>query len=198
MSDSVSKNEVPEAVVTEPKEEFVPKKAYSDVSKDMHNYKAKLKETEAKLSQLQADAEAREKQVLLDNEQYKALYEQTQAKLTEVASTRKQEQEKFINYHKKNAILKEVGGFKKDDYSKFINIDAVEMDESGSINAESLASEVNRIKQEYPELLKASPVQNLPNGAPKPFVGGEKDYSTMSASERMQLKNKLVVEKQKK
>lgn len=181
----------------EQQEEFVPKKAYEETKSDMIKYKAKAKELEARANQLQADADARDKEVLAKNEQWKSLYEKTQSELEKLNSLRSKEKAEFINSHKKNAILKEIGGFKKDDYASFINVDAVEMDESGSINKESLASEVNRIKQAYPELLNSAPAPNLPNGAAKGF-SGEKSYASMSEAEKDKYRMKLVLEAQQK
>lgn len=57
-------------------EELVSKKAYTEVTQDMHKYKTRLKETEAMLNQIKAEKEEADRQSLLANEEYKALYEQ--------------------------------------------------------------------------------------------------------------------------
>lgn len=200
MSDSIDKNVPPVAdvkPVDDQKDDYVPKKAYEETKADLFKFKQRAKELEAKTNQLAADAEARDKQILKDNEQWKALYEKTNGELETVKSTLTKREQQMISVHKKNAILKEVGGFKKDEYANFINVDAVEMDESGTINAESLASEVNRIKQNYAELLKGSAAPNLPNGAPKSF-NNDKEYKNMSLADREKLKMKLILDQQKK
>lgn len=174
MSDSIDNKEVqpqteqettnqPEATQ---EEGFVPKKAFQEVSSDMHKYKNQLREKEAMLNQLLAEKELQEKQALEEQGRWKELYEKTQNQLEEVNTTRQAEQDKFINHHKKNAVLREIGGFKKDEYSNFINIENVIMDENGNIDRASLDAEVSRLKQEMPELLKNVPGNSLPSNAP--------------------------------
>jgi hypothetical protein len=179
----------------ESKEEFVAAKAYQEVQKDMFKYKTALKEKEAILSQLKLEKEQREQQALQDNEEWKTLYENTRSKLEEINKARTEEKEQFINYHKKNAVLKEIGGFKRDEYSKFINVSSVELDEEGNLVQESLLNEVNRIKQQYPELLKSSNASPLPADAPKVTDPMQKSWSEMTKQERDKLKEKLIYNK---
>jgi hypothetical protein len=178
--------------------EFVPKKAYADVSQDMHKFKNKLKETEAMLNQLKAEKAMAEEQSLKDNEQWKTLYEKSKGELDGLASARAAEKDQFVNFHKKNAVIREIGGFKKDEYNSFINVQSVEMDESGNIVQDSLSAEVNRLKQSYPELIKGSQSQNLPSEAPKSFSATDKDYNSLSQQERSDLKTRLMLESKKK
>lgn len=102
------------------------------------------------------------------------------------------EKEQFINHHKKNAVLRELGGFKKEEYTSFVNISNVEMDDEGNIIKDSLLSEVSRIKQEYPELIKSAQVNNLPSTAPKTFEPQAKSFKDLSEKERDALKEQLL------
>jgi hypothetical protein len=190
-------DEVLNEVQPENNEDLVPKKAYLEINQDMHKYKSKLKETEALLNQLKAEKEAAEMQSLKENEQWKTLYEKTSGQLEELNNKRAQERDQFINYHKKNAVIRELGGFKKDEYNSFINVSNIEMDEQGNFNQESLINEVNRLKQTYPELIKGSVAQNLPNEAAKSPSIASKSYSLMSEAERRDLKMKLLLENKK-
>lgn len=193
MSDSILDEK---QVVNESEPEFVPKKAYAETQADMFKYKSKLKETEALLNQLKAEKEQSEVASLKDNEQWKTLYEKNQAKLAEIESQRLQERDQFINFHKKNAVLKEIGGFKKDEYSNFIDIKNVEMDETGNVIKDSLLAEVNRIKQQYPELIKAATANNLPSDAPKSFeTNNTKAYSQMNEREKAAYRMSLITKK---
>src|SRR5665647_1844935 len=81
--------------------EFVPKKAYADVSQDMHKFKNKLKETEAQLNQLKAEKAMAEEQGLKDNEQWKTLYEKSKSELDGISTARAAEKDQFVNFHKK-------------------------------------------------------------------------------------------------
>ena len=182
---------------TETESELVSAKAYKETQADMFKYKNKLKETEAMLNQLKADKENAEHETLKANEQWKILYEKNQKQLEEINAQRNAEKEQFVNYHKKSAVIKELGGFKKDVYNDFINVGAVELDEQGNVIQESLLSEVNRIKQTYPELLKGMQASNLPSEAPKGFqpTNFTKDYSQLSSQEKLNLKLELLNKK---
>ena len=188
MIDEVNK----EVVKDESNEEFVPKKAYKEVSDDMFKYKNKLKETEALLNQMAAEKEAASIQSLKENEQWKTLYEKNQAHLDALEATRAQEKDQFVNYHKKQAVLKELGGFKKDEYTNFINVSSIELDDEGNVSPVSLVAEVNRIKQSYPELIKSAPANNLPSNAPKSIEVAGKPYAQMTDKEKMEFKMSLL------
>ena len=165
--DLESKEQTGELNTDSPQEDFVSKKAYQDVSGDMHKYKTQLKETQARLNQLEAERQAAEKQALAEQGKWEELYQKNQAELEAVKQERAGEQNKFVDYHKKNSVLNKVGGFKRDEYNKFIDVNSIEMKDDGSIDETSLELEVDRIRQSYPELLKASSGTKLPNEAPK-------------------------------
>jgi hypothetical protein len=172
---------------------FVPKSAYSKVTADMHKYKSEMKSLQGQLEQYKADQEAREKQALQDQEKWKDLYQKAEAQLSKVKQERDSEKSKFIDFHKKNAVTQAIGGFKKNDYLKFINTDSIEVLEDGSIDQNSIASEVERIKKEYPELIKTSPVQPLPNAAPS--KGTAKSVAEMSPEERAAYRREALLKK---
>lgn len=172
--------------------ELVSKDAYLKVSNDMHKYKQDLKSTKALLSQLQADKDAAEQEKLAEQGRWEDLYKASQEKLTEVSQSREKDQDKFLNYHKKNSVLTKLGGFKNEEYNNFINVEAVAVNEDGSIDESSLDQEVNRIKQSYPELLKGVQVGKLPNGAPKSTNFGEKTYEELTELEKDAYKRNLM------
>lgn len=155
------------------KDDFVSKKAYTDVSNDMHKYKSELKDVKAMLNQLNAEKSAGEKERLAEQGKWEDLYQKNELELNALKSERNAEQDKFVNYHKKNSVLNKIGSFKKDEYNRFIQTDKINMNEDGSIDSESLGLEVDRIRQEYPELLKASAGNKLPNDAPNGSTIGD-------------------------
>lgn len=186
-------------IATEQEPEFVPAKAYKETQADMFKFKSKLKEAEATLNQLKAEKELQERESLKANQEWKLLYEQNEAKLREIDSQRNAEKEQFINYHKRAAVISAIGGFKKEEYANsFINVSNIETDESGNVVQASLLSEVNRIKQSYPELLKGAVANNLPSDAPKSFEANKldnKDYSKLNEYEKQELKRQLLLKK---
>lgn len=110
--------------------------------------------------------------------------------MAQLAQERDSERNKFVDFHKKNAVIEKLGGFKKPEYTKFINTQEIEVREDGSVDENSVMSQVEKIRKEYPELIKVSPKTDLPNAAPR--VASERPYSALSEKERYELKLKLA------
>ncbi len=178
-----------------PKEEFVSKKAYSDVSNDMHKYKSELKDVKAMLNQLQAEKSNAEKEVLAEQGKWQELHAKTQEELDTVKAENANNNTKFIDYHKKNSVLNEIGGFKRDEYNSFIDVSKVALNEDGSIEQESLKLEVDRIKQQYPELLKKSSTTRLPNEAPQGNDMGDMSSREMNDVQKNEYFKQLLTKK---
>lgn len=184
MSESNIKSEVVADAQVE--SEFVPKKAYIETQNDMHKFKARAKETEAKLNQLLAEKDLADKQALEANQQWELLYKKEQAEKSNLLAARESETKRFIDFHKKQAVLNHLGGFKRDEYSNFINLEKIQVDENGDIIAESRDAEVSRIKQMYPELIKGSEAASLPTAAAKSLEStmAPKEFNAMTEKER--------------
>lgn len=187
-----NEKEVRQEEVKEQENEFVSKKAYQEVSTDMHKYKSELQTTRAKLAEIEAIQEAKEKEALEEQGRWEELYKKSQEQFQTLQSEREQEKSKFVDYHKKNSVLQKIGGFKRDEYNKFIDVRSIQMNEDGSINEDTLISEVDRIKQEYPELIKAASSVKLPKEAPQESEIGNRSYSELSEQEKLQLKRSLL------
>ena len=67
------------------------------------------------------------------------------------------------------------------------------MDENGNLNQTDVQAEVDRIRQNHPELLKSFKSANLPNEAPNSDVDGTKSYHQMSEQEKSEYKRKLLM-----
>ena len=179
--------------IVEESNDFVPKKAFSDVSNDMHKYKAKLKETEAILNQLKAEKDTRDIEEKKEKQQWEQLYQTSEEKLRKIEAERSQEKNKFLDYHKKQALISKLGGFKKDEYASFVNVDSIQLDDNGNVVQESLDAECNRIRQNYPDLLKTQNSQPLPSEAPRSFnTTVNNDISKMSEKERATFRMSLL------
>lgn len=164
-------------------EEVVSKDAYSKVSNDMHKYKSEAKNLAQKIAELQAEQEAREKAALEEKEQWHTLYKKAEEKLKSIENERQTEKQKFVESHKINAVIQNLGGFKKPEYNRFIDSSKIVVTEDGSVDETTVLSEVERIKKEYPELIKAKQVSTLPADAPRPFTAVP--VEKMSSEERM-------------
>lgn len=182
----------PESEVAD-QDAFVPKKAYQEVSKDMLKYKTEMKNLAAQLSQLQAEKEAKEVAQLQEQEKWHDLYKKSEAKLAQLAQERDTERNKFVDFHKKNAVIEKLGGFKKPEYTKFINTNEIEMNEDGSIVEDSINAQVEKIRKTYPELIKSSPKGELPNAAPKGAF--QKSVSDMTPAELNAARRELLTKK---
>jgi hypothetical protein len=173
MSEVVVKEEVPEVVS---------KDAYAKVSTDMHKFKSEAKALQAKLADIQAEQEAKDKSLLEEKEQWHTLYKKAEEKLKGLETERTTERTKFVESHKINAVIQTLGGFKKNEYNKFIDSSKIDVADDGSVSESSVLLEVERIRKEYPELLKTSNKAALPADAPRQFAN--KSVKDMSADER--------------
>lgn len=171
-------------------EAFVPKRAYQEVSKDMLKYKSEMKQLSAQLEQLKAEKEAKEISTMQEQEKWHDLYKKSEQKLSQLAQERDSERNRFVDFHKKNAVIEKLGGFKKPEYTKFINTNEIELNEDGSIVEDSLMNQVEKIRKEYPELIKTTPRNELPNAAPRGAV--QKSVSEMTQAELNAARRELL------
>jgi hypothetical protein len=160
MTEQVDENKTVE------KEEFVPKAAAEGYKADMFKYKDKTKTLEAELNALRLEKEAAERERLEKNQEWESLYAKEKEAREALAASIAEKEKQFVDSAKINAVIETIGGFKKSEYNRFIDVNNLTLDEAGSINPESLAQEVNRIKQNYSELLKNEQKPTLPNQAP--------------------------------
>jgi len=170
--------------------ELVSKEAYTKVSADMHKFKQESQALAAKLADIKAEQEAKDKASLEEKEQWHVLYKKAEDKLKGIEVERKAEQTKFIESHKINAVIQNLGGFKKLEYNKFVDVAKVAVSDDGSIDEASVLSEVERIRKEYPELIKASSSKPLPSNAP--ISMGSKSIKEMSSDERAAARRLLI------
>jgi hypothetical protein len=172
------------------KDAFVPKEAYQRVSQDMHKYKNSMKDIQSQLELLKVEKEETEKQKLMEQEKWKELYSKAEEKMKLLAQERDSERTKFIDSHKRNAVIQQLGGFKRPEYSKFVDVSNLELADDGTIIEDSINSEVERIRKEFPELIKVSSKQPLPDAAPKKLE--QKQLSEMSPEEINALRRQLL------
>lgn len=159
------------------------KKALEDYKSDMFKFKERAKQAEQLAKQLQSEKEVIEREALVKKEQWKELYEKERVAKESAVKELENKSQQFVDSSKINAVVQRLGGFKKDDYAKFINASNIEVTEQGTLDETSLSAEVDRIRQLYPELLKASPSAVLPSEAPKPQSIKPKSLSSMSKDE---------------
>ncbi len=169
---------------TETTAEDVKTQAMEDYKSDMFKYKERMKAAESGLKAAQAEKTALERVQLEKNEEWKVLYEREKGERELAVNELQLKSTQFVDSSKKNAVVQQLGGFKRDEYSSYIEASNIDVTENGTIDSESLSKEVERIRQTFPELLKASNTPKLPNGAPSSVTEPQpKTLSNMSRSD---------------
>jgi len=179
------------------KEELVSKSVLEDYKKDMFKNKDRAKAAEARVQQLLDEKALVEKQTLEESAQWKTLYEREKEERSKISNELTAKSDLWINSSKKNAVINQLGGFKKSEYSKFIDTSKIDELEDGTFDSDSIVREVDRIKQEFPELLIGlKTAGKMPNEAPT-VMGNlqDKALAGMSSQELINLYAKVNINK---
>lgn len=178
---------------TEESNDLVSKTVLEDYKKDMFKYKQAAKERELELQKLRDQLALKEKQTLEEKEEWKTLYEREKEEKAKTLAELQKKSEFFLDTSKKNAVVQRLGGFKKDSYTRFIETSKIDVRDDGTFDEDSINKEVDRIKQEYPELLKiGNPQGKMPNEAPSNMGRPQdKNLKGMSTQELIELYSKV-------
>lgn len=148
-------------------EDVVPVSKYKEVQSESIKRKQELRELKAKLAEQEAALKEKEEQDLANQKKFEDLWRKEKEEKDNLIRNWENEKSARKNESKLNAVISQLeGGFKKAEYNKFINVDAVTEREDGSFDPKSVSAEVKRLRQEFPELLKASQVASTPSTAP--------------------------------
>jgi len=168
-------------------EKRVPKKAYDDVSKDMHKYKTKTKDLEAKVNEYESKLKHIEEEKLQEQDRWKELYENQKVEIESERAGRKQERSNYLNTVKKSALKSELGNISSE-YLVHANLDAVEFNDDGSINPDSVHKVANEFREKHALLIPKSVTTNITNLAPSSDdpteTGGPKPIEKMTIQEK--------------
>lgn len=172
---------------SEPKEkqnDFVPAKAYEEVTRDMHKYKNGLKEREAQINELRAQLKAQEEAKMQENEQWQELAKRREAELEEIKTQYSQKSSRFETAVKRTALKQELGGKIKEEYLQFANLSAIQMDEDGIVDSESLRQVANEFRKQHGQLIpKEHEGEITGHDSSIQEIRNEKPVSEMSADE---------------
>lgn len=189
-----NQNSVQESVQTEEQgsaqeNQYVPRKAYEEVTSDMHRYKSKVKEAQARLNEYEARLKSIEEEKLKEQNRWKELYEKEQQTREQIEQERKRDRQLYLENVKLSALKAELGGDVRAEYLRFANLDAIVVDENGSLSSESVKEVANQFRQNYPELVPSRNDVNI-TGAPAAnktnFNQAPKDLSQMSTKEKIE------------
>jgi len=148
-------------------DELVPKQAFVEVTADMHKYKNEVRETKAQLIKEREEKETLVREKMEAEKQYKELYEKERDEKAKALEQIKVERKNFLDSHKINYLIQELGGLARSEYIKHANLNAIEINEDGTVDQNSLKKEADRFRQEHAVLLKNYKLPTLPNEAPK-------------------------------
>ena len=178
----------------ETKEQYVAKKAYEEVSKDMHKYKSKAREVEAMKNELESKLKSIEEQKLMEEKRWQELYEKEKEEKSQLAEQREQDFERYLKSAKLAALKQELGGAVKDVYLNHANINEIEIKEDGTLSSESVLNVANQFRKDYPEVIPNTQNLNITSpSSPTQFAESEdkNDLSKMSYEQKAALLDKL-------
>jgi len=155
----------PESKQEENKEQFVGRKAYEEVTRDMHKYKSRMKDAEAAQTEYEAKLKAIEEQGMAEKEQWKELYEKQKE---ETEKERRERQSKELAYSRsvKMSALKSELGNVRDEYLVHADINSIEFKEDGSVDPDTLSVVANDFREKHSVLIPQSQQNNITSFAP--------------------------------
>lgn len=171
----------------------VSKKAYIEKSRDMHKYKAQLKEERARAAEYEAKLKALEEEKLVEQQRFEELYKRERQQRENVEKQRHAEKELYLRAVKLSALKAEIGNV-KDVYLQHANIDSIDINEDGSISSDSVKSVADQFRQEHGQLIPRNAGSNITNPAsPTSFdsKSNEKPIAKMSFEEKAAMLKKL-------
>lgn len=163
---------------------YVSKKAYEEVTRDMHKNKQKAKELEAALNEMQAQLKAQEEQKMQEENRWKELYQKREAELEQERQKSQSERSKYMKSVKLAALKQEIGASIRDEYLQFANLESIALTEDGLIDRDSLREVANSFKKEHGQLIPKTENVNITGTAPSNGpVSTQVDIKKMSADE---------------
>ena len=178
----------------ESQDQFVKRQAYEEVSKDMHKFKSKLKETQAMANEYEAKLKAIEEQKLKDQEEWQKLYENERKQREEVEQRVTQEKNNYLKAVKLAALKSELGGNVKDTYLIHADLNGIEFNDDGTLSPESVKAVANKFREEHSLLIPTSTNNNITNQAPasgQSIKSKDKTLNDLSFKERADMLKNL-------
>lgn len=149
VSDSIDK---PEQNEEQREEAYVSKKAYEGVSNDMHKFKSKAKEAEARAAELELRLKAIEEEKMQELNQWEELAKKRAEELEVLQRQNAEKEQRAQQLAKRTALKLELGDV-RDEYLMHANLNAITINEDGSINKESVHEVANDFRTNHASLL---------------------------------------------
>jgi hypothetical protein len=143
----------------------VSREAYQRVLDQRKADRDRAKAAEEKATQLQAEKDAAEAEKLAQANEYKKLFEAEKKKREEVEGRMSQMTQAQVTRAKTDALKAELG-ISKTEYLNFADLAAVQMNDDGTVEPESIKTVANKFRESYPDLLPSRSGGRLPQNAP--------------------------------
>lgn len=150
----------------EDKKDFVPAKAYEEVSRDMHKFKKEREEMKAALTEMQTQLKLQEEAKMQEQEQYKELFQKRDAELEAERKRAELERSRYTKAVKISALKNELGGKVKDVYLNLANVEGIVVNEDGTVDSESVRNVANDFRKEHGQVIPQSEAANITGHAP--------------------------------
>ena len=146
--------------------------------------RARARELEAELATVKAKQAEADEKALADQKKFEELYTKEKGERAKLQETVQSMTQRQVENAKREAIKAALGGVRKDDYAKFFDLSAVQLNEDGSVDPESVKVAANKFRESYPELVAGKQSAKIANEAGTSHSGGQpKPLHQMSEAE---------------
>lgn len=177
-------------------DQYVARKAYEEVTTDMHKFKQRFKDAAAKLNEYEAKLKAIEEDKLKEQSRWQELYEKEKMERERAENVRRQERELYLQSVKLSALKNELGGKIRDEYLRLANIDQIEINEDGLLSSESILAVANQFRKEHPSLIPSNESAQITGQAPvgnsTSVYAANKSVNDMTLEEKIALLNSMT------
>lgn len=143
----------PDEGKSEEKDKFVPADAYSAAKEAASKTQSENEQLKARLSQLEADQKAKEREELEKKQEWEKIAQQEKEAREKAEKRLNQNDELYKRTIKKTFLKEALGGAVKDQYLEFADIDSITLDENGNVNDESLKVAAEKFREEHSQLI---------------------------------------------
>jgi hypothetical protein len=171
----------------QPETEFVSKRAYEEVARDMHRFKSQAKEAAAARAEYEAKLKQLEEEKMREQNQFKELYERTKQEAELEKQKAQRDREAWLSSVKKSALKNELGKI-RDEYLVHADLNGIEFNDDGTLSSESVLRVANKFRQEHGSLVQKTHAQD-PTAPASPtnqtVTSNGKSIEQMSLAEKL-------------
>lgn len=177
----------------ETKEEYVSRKAYEEVTRDMHKFKSEARAEKAAKAEYEAKLKAIEEEKLAEQQRWKELFEKERQEKEELNRKSKEKETAYLMSVKKSALKQELGGKIRDEYLAHADLKSIEFKDDGTLNMDSVLEVANKFRAEHGELIPRSQVSDATNDAPPSdsTVSTKKKLDDLNGNEAYEMLKKM-------